>query len=318
MLIVTILVCTASFAQRSREDQRLLDSLIENDEFLKLLNDMDKPVSDLTIGVAASNMLASVNNNSINALQGNTKITYSPFVSYSHKSGFGISATGYLLTEKDNAGLKRIGITPAYHFTSSKTITAGASYTRFFNKDKYSAVQSPVLNDFYVYALYKKTAIQPGLSFGYSTGKYREIDQVTINLPRQGRLTIIDTAITTLQSFSVTGSAERRFLLHQNYLHKTSLAFTPSLLLNAGSNAFDVVHQNNYAGAVRGRGRKILFRNQSEASGFLLQSAGLNLYAIYSYKQFSFQPQLYLDYYLHHSDESRFTQQYNLTLDYSF
>ncbi len=324
-IISVLLFCNSLYAQQrkadkkqSKEDKRLLDSLIKNDEFLQLLNALDDNKSYFTVSLAASNKLASVNNNSINALQGNSKPIFTPGVSYSHKSGLGISATGYILNDEGNSGLHRVGVTPFYQFTNSDAFSCGASYTRFFSDEKYNAVASPIQNDFFINALYKKGFVEPGLSAGYSTGDYKEIDDITVNIPRSGRITIKDTAITSMKSVSLTGSVEHGFVLHQNMAKQTAFMFTPSLLINAGNNTFNVEHKNNYEGVIRGRGRRQLFRDQGASTGFEFQSAGLNLYSIYSIRKFSIQPQLYFDYYLQPTSENKFTQLYNVSVEYSF
>lgn len=315
-----VFFCCRSFAQDSKEDKRILDSLIANDEFLQLLNSFDANKSYATVSVSASNRLASVNNNSINAQQGNSKTIITPAISYNHKSGLGLSAAGYVVSNGDNNGLHRFSVTPFYQQTFNKSIFIGLSYTRFFSDDKYNAVESPIQNDFYANVLYKKSFVETGLAIGYSTGDYNEIDKLTVNLPRQGRTTFSDTATTSLKSFSVTGSVEHRFLLYSNISKQRALLFVPSILLNAGNNSFSVIHKNNFPGAVRGNGRRRLFRveDTNGTSAFELQSTGMNLYLNYNIHKFSFQSQVYLDYYLPSTSESRFTQLFNLNVEYSF
>jgi hypothetical protein len=316
-LIVVCLFHQGGYAQQSKEDKRILDSLIEHDEFLQLLNALDDNKSSLTISIGASNRLASINNNSINALQGNSRLIFTPGVSYTHKTGLGISALAYVLDFEGQTAMHRAAITPFYQYTRSDAFSFGLSYTRFFSNSDYNAVESPIQNDLYVNALYKKSFISPGLSVGYSSGKYKEIDQITINVPREGRTTFYDTAVTSVKSVSATGSIERQFVLHHKIAKRTALIFTPSLLLNAGNNYFDVEHKNNFAGVVRGRGRRQLFRNQSESTNFELRSAGLNLFFNYNTKAFSVQPQLYLDYFLPSTSENRFTGLYSVSVEYS-
>ncbi|MEO7801221.1 MAG: hypothetical protein ABIR81_04440 [Ginsengibacter sp.] len=320
LFVFILLACNCVFGQDSKEDKRILDSLIANDEFLQLLNSLDADKSYFTISVGASNRLASVNNNSINAQQGNLKTVITPAVSYNHKSGLGLSAAGYVVRNAENNGLHRFSLTPFYNHSFNKSLALGLSYTRFFSDNKYNAVESPIQNDLYANVLYKKGFVEPGLAFGYSTGKYNEIDKVTINIPREGRTTFSDTAITSIKSFSVTGSVEHRFLLYTKMSKQSALLFIPSILLNAGNNSFSVTHHNNFPGTVRGNGRRRLFRTQDVdgVSAFELQSTGLNLYLNYSIHKFSFQPQIYLDYYLPSTSESRFTQLFNVNIEYSF
>lgn len=320
LFFTACIFCDDVYAQDSKEDKRILDSLIENDEFLQLLNSLDADKSYFTINLGVSNRLASVNNNSINALQGNSKTIVTPGISYLHKSGFGVSAAGYLLSNAENSGLHRISLTPFYQHSFNNQLSFGLSYTRFFTDDKYNAIESPIQNDLYANGHYRKGFVEPGLAIGYSTGEYKEIDKITINLPRQGRTTFSDTAITSLKSVSVSGSVEHKFLLYSQIAKKAALLFTPSVLLNAGNNSFDIVHKNNFPGTVRGRGRRRLFRTEdvSGASAFELQSAGINLYLNYSIHKFSIQPQVYLDYYLPSTSEKRFTQLFNVNVEYSF
>jgi hypothetical protein len=59
-------------------------------------------------------------------------------------------------------------------------------------------------------------------------------------------------------------------------------------------------------------------RGRGDKNSFEAQSVALSLDLNYSIGNFTFLPQLYLDYYLPKTDEKRFTQTFTLSVGYSF
>ena len=316
-ILILLLFTLKGFCQKDPSDKKLLDSLIKNDEFLRMLNSMDKPSSYLILNLGIGNKLSSVNNNSVNSLQGNSKLIFTPSIAYVHKSGLGVSFGAYLLDNNGSTNFYQYALTPSYDYLASNHIGAGISYTRFFSKEEFDDSQSPIKNDIYGYIHLKRPWLQPGIALGYSDGEYKEINIVTVNIPGRGRRTFPDTAITKLQTFTVVGTVEHAFYLSDVLKEKGNLAFTPTLMINAGESKFEVTHRNEYSAVIQRRRRNVL-RNQTETASFGLQSLGLNFQLNYAVGKFNFQPQFYLDYYLPETTEERLTELYNFNIGFTF
>jgi hypothetical protein len=88
-------------------------------------------------------------------------------------------------------------------------------------------------------------------------------------------------------------------------------------MLNLGNATTNITHKSNAINLLNFLNKKgKLPKLQSTA--FQAESIGLNLNAIYSTGNFSVTPQLYLDYYLHSTTESNFSEIFMITLGYSF
>lgn len=93
--------------------------------------------------------------------------------------------------------------------------------------------------------------------------------------------------------------------------------FTPTLMLNLGSSKTNITHNTNAI-------RLLNFLNKKgrlpkmQTSAFAAESIGLNLNLAYSIGKFSFQPQLYLDYYLPPSDLNKLSALFTFTAAFSF
>jgi hypothetical protein len=90
-------------------------------------------------------------------------------------------------------------------------------------------------------------------------------------------------------------------------------------MLNAGSSKLVTTHMNKYSVNVQNNRRKLRTgKGQSDVTPFDVQSIGSNLDLSYTIGKFTIEPQLYLDYYLHASTTSRFTQVYNILFAFDF
>jgi hypothetical protein len=95
------------------------------------------------------------------------------------------------------------------------------------------------------------------------------------------------------------------------------LLFTPSVVLNLGSYNINVTHKTN-APLLLNRLIKKERLPKLVTSNFRAESLGLNLDLHYSIGDFSFSPEVYLDYYLPKSDFDKFTQSYTFSVGYIF
>jgi hypothetical protein len=205
---------------------------------------------------------------------------------------------------------------PAFDLLNNDEFGFSFSYTHYFVKDYFSSYASPIQNDFYTSFSYKKTWIEPGIAAGYSTGIYKQsvVKDSTIGVIRRR---LYDSATFNLRSFSMMLSASHDFEWQHIFDNDDAFLFTPAVILNFGSYNMNVTHKTNAPNFVnklikRGRLPKFI------TSNFQAESLGFNLNCNYSIGNFSFSPQLYLDYYLHESDSDRFTQSFNFLVGYVF
>lgn len=321
ILLITLLYLCVSEKAASQDTaiatETAFDSAAVLNDLLSLLDSADAPVSYGLVSVGMGNRLFSVRNNRLNARQSSTsQLVFNPSVGYYHKSGFSISAGSSLLNDSEKGfGPTQYSITPAYDLTGNKNWGLGISYSRYFPKDKYSVYASPVQNDIYAYVNYKKWWIEPGIAMGYSTGKYREINKFTVQSTGN---TYIDTGTFALKTFSFTATASHDFEWDNIFGKKDALGFTPSLMVNFGSDSTETVSHTLFPNLLRFLKRRNRLPRLSGKNSFSAQSVAMSLDVTYSIGNLTLLPQLYLDYYLPATDEKRFTQTFTLSIGYSF
>ncbi len=308
----------------TKEEKRLLDSMFKNDEFIKLMMKKDKNYLDLSIGIG--NGAFSQQNNAANATEVNKQLIYTPAVTYRLKNGlsFGVSAfiTG------DSSGKPEIyqgALTAGYDYYG-KTIYAGGSYTRYLsNQNKYNS-KSLYQNDLYAYLKLAKGILQPGITLGYVTGKYKETNFVTFkrlihlpNPPPNGRDTLIiitgkDSTDNKTSYFSAAATVGHDFAFYNILSKKDELDFIPTLILNMGSDKLTQIHTNKVFDRPALSSRK----KSDYSNKFQVQSFAASLDFTYMIKKFFIQPIVYFDYYLPETTENRFSAIFSITAGFSF
>lgn len=317
-LVLLLSVSTATAQQNDSSVISTLDTAAILKDLMGLIDADIHPTSYGLVEVGAGNRLFSIHNNRLNSRETSINtIVYTPVVGYFHKSGLSLSAGVYLLNQKNKGfGASQFTITPAYDLIGNDKIGFSISYTRSFVKDKFSPYASPIQHDFYSSVMYKKTWIQPALALGYSTGKYGDVfrkDTIFGN----ANLSIYDSTINHLKSFSIMVSAGHNFQWTSLLGSNDALLITPSVVLNMASSTIDITHHTNAPNLIDRlikRGRLPLL----VTNGFKAESAGFNFNCSYSAGDFTFSPQVYLDYYLPETDTNRFNQSYTFTIGYTF
>jgi hypothetical protein len=302
-----------------------MDSLLENDEMLKMINSYTRPSSYFTINIGVGNRLYSIQNKAIQSLQNTSNLVISPSAGYYHKSGFGISFTGFLLSDNNKTDFYQYSLSPFYNYTKGKVANVSISYTHYFEKNIYSANTSPIQNEFYSSLSFKKPWLKPGISAGYSSGTYHEIikiDTIIRVANQQVRIKYIDTTTTKLSSFSLIGNLEHSFRFYNIFSKKDGLSFTPQFSLITGINTYQVSHKStttNYNSFTKKRSKRIRnFQSQAGKKKYQAQSLGLDLDLNYSIGIFYFEPELYLNYYLPKTNDKRLTQIFNFNIGITF
>jgi hypothetical protein len=322
-LLLIMSFCGSSLAQTKAELNSSLDSMLKADAFMQMLDSLNtgaaKSTFDISIGFG--NRLFSINNNSLTADQADVrKLIITPAVSYYHKSGFGISVTGFIGSDSGTASVFQTGITPSYDYAGKK-ISAGFAYTRYINNKSLSTSPSPFQNDFYAYVSAAKGLLQPGIAIGYASGKYKEYaDSLRIRPAPLPPIRIKDTTTYKLKDFSLMGSVKHDFELYELFRKNDALLVSPQLILIAGSQKYTsassttIITRQPQGGALRLRKSS----SATDNTGFALQAAGFSLDIDYSIGRFYLRQQLYFDYYLAQTDGKRLTTTFNCVLGISF
>lgn len=293
------------------------DSLEILNQIINLLDFSDKPNSYVLVGVGVGNRLFSNKNNSLNANQTiSSMVVYSPSIGYFHKTGFGFTAGANLLNDAKGFGVNQYSLSPSFDLAGNKNISFSISYTHYFVKNKFSSFSSPVQNDFFTSIIYKKTWLQPGFALGYATGEYGEAKYKDTIIAGRARH-FYDSVNYKLNTFSMILTAGHQFLWYAIVDKSDGVSFTPTFMANAGSEKTTISHKTNALSLfnfLNKRGRVPKMQNNK----FELQSIGLNLDLNYTIGDLSFEPQLYMDYYLPATDSKRFSQVFVFNVAYSF
>ncbi|MEO6219472.1 MAG: hypothetical protein ABIO81_03525 [Ginsengibacter sp.] len=320
----TIFFFSKSSAQLTPSDKKIMDSLIQNDAFLKMLDKLDNNESYFRINIGMGNRLFSGKNKAVQNLESNNQLVFTPSVGYVHKSGLGISFAGYLLVKKNSADLYQYALSPSYSYIKGKVADASISYIHYFKKDVYNS-SSPLHNEIYGSIIFKKSWIKPGFSAGYSAGNYKEIVKIDTTVVISNRPTLIkftDTATTKISSFSFSASIEHDFAFYNLFTKRDGLRFTPQLSVITGINNYSVDHRSSaqfYNLYTQKRLKKLRrFQSPTENGKYEIQSLGLDLDVNYSIGKFYIEPELYLDYYLPKTEGKSFTQIYNFNIGITF
>jgi hypothetical protein len=323
LLLLIYLVVFTSFAvvaqtdSLSATDKALLDSMMENDAFLKLMEEKPKNAIDISLGMG--NGAFSAHNNAANATGVVKQLIFMPSVMYRTKNGFSVGVTGFLTNDTNGkTALYQTGLTAGYDYYGKK-ILGGISYTRYLSdKNKYNS-KALYQNDIYGYIKKAKGVLQPGLSLGYANGNYKEVDFTSFILrrPLRGDTLISgrDSTDNKVSYFSVSANVAHDFIFYKLFDKGDELDFVPSLMVNFGSDKFTQTHTNK----IYDRIRKLNTVKKTEINNkFQLQSVAASFDFTYGVGKFFLQPNLYLDYYLPETSSSRLSAVFSVTAGLTF
>ena len=322
LLFTMLCICTTVQAQLdslTKEEKRLLDSMFKNDEVINMLRGKDKNYLDISVQIG--NGLFSAQNNAANATGVNKQLVYTPSITYRLKNGLSFGVNSFITNDSTRKPeIYQTGITAGYDYYGEK-ITVGLSYTRYLsNQNKYNS-KSYYQNDFFGYAKLAKGLLQPGIMLGYASGNYKETEFVSFkrkvrlpNPPPNGRDTIItitgrDSTDNKTSYFSTTATVGHDYVFYKVFSKNDELDFTPTLMVNFGSDKLTQTHTNKIFDRPALSSRK-----KSEFSNkFQIQSVAASFDLTYMIKKFFIQPNLYLDYYLPETTEKRLGAIFSVT-----
>ena len=316
---ISIVFAMAQTDTLSQKDKAALDSMMQQDEFLKLMKDGEKNSVDISVGIG--NGAFSKDNKAANATGITNQLIFTPSVLYRTKTGFGFGITGFLTNGTTNKlELYQTGLSAAYDYYGDEVRT-GISYTRFLSDKKKYNSKSLYQNDFYGYLKKAKGILQPGLSLGFSNGTYKEASLASFVLRRplnpRGDTTIIamDSTDNKASYFSASASVEHVFSFYTVFSKNDEMDFVPSLIVNFGSDKLTQTHTNKIFDRIR---RLNTIKKVESNNKFQVQSVAASFDFTYSVGKFFLQPNLYLDYYLPETTSQRLSTIFSISTGFTF
>ncbi|MEO5593488.1 MAG: hypothetical protein ABIR15_16900 [Chitinophagaceae bacterium] len=327
-----LLLTRPGFAQHSRLDSlfakgdttAVMDSLMMG--FDAFLDSLSQPKSFFSASAGMGNRTFSIKNNSLNTQEATTRqLSFTPALAYYHKSGLGISATGFIANLGNSFHFYQYAVTPSYDYISSK-ISTGISYTRYFGKDTATLNASPYDNDLYAYFNIHRKSWRYGIAVGYATGNFKDKlsypDSVYryINLLQRFEWVHIRKTIEStnhIKDFSLSASVRKDFEWYAVFTKKDNITASVTAYLVTGASKIKTSTNINYATK---RLTLAKFKRSYDSAGgndFEVQSAALSASIFYTIGKFNVQPIWFMDYYFQDTDQ-KFSQVFSLTFAYNF
>lgn len=327
LLSLSLLASSSSYAQRSRLDvlfagadtTAVMDSLMQG--FDAFLDSITRPKSFLSISAGVGSGLFNFKNTASFDFDVKKKAIYVPEISYFHKSGLGITVTGYMLNELGKLHNYQYAVSPSYHYVNRKHFSTGISFTKYYTKDDLSFYTTPIQNELYSFFNYKKWWIEPGFAASYGWGsktkfEQREIEVFLKRLKSSSKKIINIQHDESIKDLSMLFSVRHTFEWYRIFANHDLLTLTPIALISGGTQNFGF--NTTFSSNSKFINNNILPANQNitDKRGLHFQSTTFVLQVEYMRKKFYLLPQFVLDYYLHLSDK-RFNNIYSLTLGYN-
>lgn len=331
-------VPSSVFAQVSKFDENELKSeldLLKDDslmnELKSLLGSVYKPESFFSANLAYSNRLFSTKNNALNAQQARTgQAALLPSVSYFHKTGFGLTTTGFMRNIDGRPNFYQLAISPSYDYIGKKVIT-GVSYTNYIKTATNSLLSTPFTHEVYAYAQLRKSIVRPFIALGWASGSYEDVTIRAIR-DRGNNILVSDTSKVFLNDFSTIFGLSHTFSF-QSVLTKNDLVtFVPSLNLIAELQNYKVTpigfgvigdlnddeEDEDEDRVDIERIRKRFNLNPQTVSKFSLQTIAFSANANWYKSSYSVTAGYFMGYYFNSLNTSKFAHFFNLTVGVTF
>jgi len=289
-------------------DLFLMDSTIDYEELFKdldsFLDSLLTPRSYFLVGASVGKGNYSFESKSSGFYESEPRFTYSPQLAYYHKSGLGLSSTGYIVNDDPGMNLYQFSVTPSFDYIKDRRLVTGISYTRFKTKDSLDFYTTPIQNELYAYFTYRKTWLRPtvALSYGWGTRKdykERETQILDLRLRRRG-YTYINTE-ESISDFSVLASLRHDFYWLDVLANKDHIRLTPQLSFTSGTQKFGFNQSSGSYVTVLRTGNNVLYNTDNvyldDEIKFQPLSLTFYLRGEYSIGKFFVQPQVIFDYY---------------------
>ena len=296
------------------------DSLIN--ELRIMLDSAGRNQSFFSINISASNRLFSTKNNAFNSQQSNAGIVaIVPSVSYIHKSGFGLSATGYVRGIDASPSLYQMALSPSYDHIGKKAMY-GISYTYYKKNESLNTTATPYDHEVYTYVQYRQSWLRPALALGWAEGQYQDVSTIPLRL-NGNYFWIKDTSNVMLNDLSVSASISHSFSFSELFGKNDMLLIAPQLSLIGGMQSYSTVSRSMVLGTRTreielDRIRKMYNVSNTEISNFALQTAAFSTNISWYRKAFSISAGYFFAYYFNSSMSNRTAHIFNVSTGLTF
>lgn len=296
------------------------DSLIN--ELRSMLESAGRNQSFFSINLSASNRLFSTKNNAFNSQQSNAGVmAIMPSVSYIHKSGLGLSATGYVRNIDAKPSLYQMALSPSYDHIGDKAMY-GISYTYYNKNEQVNTAVTPYDHEIYAYFQHRKSWLRPAIALGWAEGQYQDVSTIPLRL-NGNYFWIRDTSNVMLNDFSLSASISHSFSFTELFGKNDMLLIVPQLSLIGGIQSYSTVSRSVVLGT-RNRAieldriRKLYNVSSTEVSSFTLQTAAFSTNISWYKKAFSVSAGYFFAYYFDSSMSNRTAHIFNLSTGLTF
>lgn len=321
--LVVLMASKDTSAQKTRIDSlfmgsdtsSVMDSLMR--DFDSYLDSITATRSIFFISMSAGTGVFSFEEGSSTFLNSEKKMILSPSIAYYHKSGLGISATGYMINQDKGLNFYQYVFTPSFDLIK-RNFSTGISFSRYISEDSLDFYTTPIQNEIFTYFSYKKWWLRPSISVSYGWGNTVEYEERKV-LIQKGRskkdhqVPIVVRNEEAVNDFSVTLSVRKDFDWYDVLSTNDNISFTPVIMLNGGTQNFGF--NTSYTGTLPKSIRVNSLPSNSnitDKTDFAAQSLSVVLRGIYFKGKFMLQPQVLFDYYLPQADD-RFNTVFSIT-----
>ena len=288
---ITVIDTSINYDELFRDFDAFMDSILSPDSYF---------LASLSLGKSYYNF--QTKNSSV--IEPSKKITYSPTLGYYHKSGLGLTTTGYIVNDEKNLNFYQFLIAPSYDYLHNKKFATGISFTKFVTKDSLPFYTTPLQNELYAYFTYRKTWLRPTLAMSYGWGSRsdyvkRESVIQDLRLRRRG-FTYINVE-ESVRDFSLMASVRHDFYWLDIFNKKDFIRFSPQVAFTSGTQQFGFNQSSSTYGTSIRTNSNVLYSTENvyldDEVKFQPLSLSLYLRGEYSIGRFFIQPQFVLDYY---------------------
>lgn len=289
--------------ESGKDSTAFLDSILN--EMDDILDEMIGRRSFFTATIGAGTGYFNFKNYQAESFSSQRKLMLSPSVGFFHKSGFGLSATGYAVSE-EKLNFYQASITPSYDYIRPRQFSTGVGFTKYFTKDDLPFYSTPICNEISGYFSYKKSFIQPAVAFAYGWGSRTEYEEhkTDVYLMRRFRNPRVITIRNeeSVKDLSMLVSLRHDFDFRDVLFTGDLVSVTPVVVVSAGTQNFGL---NTSFSSNSKRINNFLPGNQyiKDKTNFDSQSASAIVRVDYSISKFFIQSQFLLDYFLHSADK---------------
>jgi hypothetical protein len=290
-------------------DRKSLDSLAKDlNDFLDYYY---KEKSFFSTSLTAANGYYDFNTNKSAYLQASSHLALSPSISYYHRTGFGLSASGFALDNFGSLDFYQCALSPSYAYLKSSVLAFGVGYTHYFTKKSLPFYTTPLNNEWYGWFTIKKWWLEPSVAFGYALGTKEQYSQRIALIDAQptfrvrGEFGRSSTSL-AVRDYALSFSLKHDFMFTHVFSAGGFLMITPLVVVGSGTQNFGF--NTTYSVDPHVLNNFMLGSENSSATmnSFELRSWTFILTGDYSIHQFFLQPQIILDNYLADTNEKRF------------